>query len=228
MFSYPLWLLILFHAAFLGIGLVFLRAAGPSNKRVVQVLSFWMLSQAGLGFNEFYLQTEGFPPRMLLLVAPPIAMLIGLLLSAQGRHFLRQLDTRLLLAMHIFRIPVELALHALADMGAVPKMLTWEGTNFDLFSGLFAAGILALYRKKPLPRALLWTFNVLGIALLLNVVIPGVLSVPGPLQQFNFDQPNRAMLEYPFLLLPALIVPLVMLSHAAMLVQLLDRQQLKK
>jgi hypothetical protein len=35
------------------------------------------------------------------------------------------------------------------------------------------------------------------------------------LQKFAFDQPNIALGNFPFLLLPAFVVPIVMLSHIA-------------
>jgi hypothetical protein len=61
----------------------------------------------------------------------------------------------------------------------------------------------------------LLAWNILGLILLLNVVIHGILSVPFPFQQFGLDQPNIAMLHAPYLLLPGLIVPVVLFSHLA-------------
>jgi hypothetical protein len=56
---------------------------------------------------------------------------------------------------------------------------------------------------------------------LLNIVVHAILSVQSPIQQFGFDQPNRAVLEYPFVLLPAVVVPIVMLSHLSTLRKLI-------
>jgi len=47
----------------------------------------------------------------------------------------------------------------------------------------------------------------------LNIVINAILSVPTPIQQFAFDQPNIAILYFPFTWLPCFIVPAVLLSH---------------
>jgi hypothetical protein len=60
---------------------------------------------------------------------------------------------------------------------------------------------------------LAWNFICLG--LLFNIVINAILSVPTPFQKFGFDQPNVAVLYFPFTWLPACVVPLVLLSHLA-------------
>jgi hypothetical protein len=41
-----------------------------------------------------------------------------------------------------------------------------------------------------------------------------------PFQQFAFDQPNIAVLYFPFIWLPSCVVPLVLLSHLAAIRQL--------
>jgi hypothetical protein len=42
-----------------------------------------------------------------------------------------------------------------------------------------------------------------------------VLSTPSAFQKFAFNQPNVAILHFPYTLLPAFIVPLVLFSHLA-------------
>jgi hypothetical protein len=58
---------------------------------------------------------------------------------------------------------------------------------------------------------LVWNFICLG--LLFNIVVHAVLSAPLPFQQLAFDQPNVAILYFPYVWLPAFIVPVVLLSH---------------
>jgi hypothetical protein len=93
--------------------------------------------------------------------------------------------------------------------------MTWDGWNFDIAIGITAAllGLVHLVRKKPLP-ALAWKiWNLTGLAFLVWIVAIAILSAPLPLQQLAFDQPNVAVLSFPFCLLPALVVPLVFLAH---------------
>ncbi|MBK9768941.1 MAG: hypothetical protein IPP63_19085 [Chloracidobacterium sp.] len=51
-------------------------------------------------------------------------------------------------------------------------------------------------------KAILVAFNFIGLALLLTVVSIAALSVPSPIQQIAFDQPNRAVLTFLLPLLP--------------------------
>jgi hypothetical protein len=58
-------------------------------------------------------------------------------------------------------------------------------------------------------------WNWICLALLLNIVVRAVLSAPSPIQQFAFDQPNIAILHFPFVFLPGFIVPAVLFCHLA-------------
>lgn len=123
--------------------------------------------------------------------------------------------------LHIVRIPVELVLFYLCEAKTVPMLMTFEGRNFDILSGISAPIIfyLAFHLKILGPRWLiLWNFICLG--LLLNIVINAVLSAPFQFQRFAFDQPNIAVLYFPFNWLPSVIVPIVLLSHLVVLRQL--------
>ena len=103
--------------------------------------------------------------------------------------------------------------------------MTFEGRNFDIISGITAPIIYYFFFvKNSWRKSLLLAWNFICLALLLNIVITAVLSVPTAFQQFAFDQPNIAILYFPFNLLPAVVVPLVLLSHLAAIRQLLKQQ----
>ena len=55
--------------------------------------------------------------------------------------------------------------------------------------------------------------NILCLFLLLNVVITAFFAFPTPFQKLAFDQPNIAILYFPFNLLPTVIVPMVLFGH---------------
>ncbi len=61
----------------------------------------------------------------------------------------------------------------------------------------------------------------MGLILIFTIVTLSILSSELPIQQFGFDQPNVAILYFPFVLLPAFVVPLVIISHLASLRQLI-------
>jgi hypothetical protein len=94
--------------------------------------------------------------------------------------------------------------------------MTFEGRNFDILSGITAPIIAYWCFKSQKPKykiLLLWNFICLG--LLINIVINGLLSAPLPFQQFAFDQPNVALMYFPFVWLPCCVVPIVLISHLA-------------
>ena len=112
------------------------------------------------------------------------------------------------------RIPVELTLLWLFLYKAVPELMTFEGRNFDILSGLSAPIIYYFgFVKKQLSSKIILLWNFICLGLLFNIVIHAILSAPFYFQQFAFNQPNIALLYFPFVWLPACIVPLVLFSH---------------
>ena len=127
--------------------------------------------------------------------------------------------------MHIVRVPVELILYWLFLNKVVPQLMTFEGRNFDIAAGLTAPLVYYFgFIKKSLSKKIIIAWNFICLALLLNIVVNAVLAAPTFFQQFAFDQPNIAILYFPFNLLPAVVVPLVLLSHLAAIRQLLNKQ----
>jgi hypothetical protein len=106
----------------------------------------------------------------------------------------------------------------------MPELATFEGRNFDILSGLTAPFIWYYgFIKKKLKKGWLLAWNFICLGLLLNIVVHAVLSVPTPFQQLAFDQPAIAVLYYPFILLPAVIVPLVLFAHLVSIRQLMNK-----
>lgn len=202
--------------------------ASKNSKITLYVLSAWWILQSMLGLSGFYTHTDAFPPRFLFLILPPLVFIIGLFSTSGGRQYMERLDGKTLTLLHSIRVPVEMFLFFLFIYRLVPKLMTFEGRNFDILSGLSAPLIYYFGMKKKLLNKkilLLWNFICLG--LLINIVVNAVLSAPFPFQKFAFDQPNIAVLYFPFNLLPAIVVPLVLFSHLAVIMQLLNRKSRK-
>jgi hypothetical protein len=109
----------------------------------------------------------------------------------------------------------------LAIYKTIPQLMTFEGRNFDILSGITAPFIYYFgYVTGKLHRSLLLIWNLLCIALLVNVVTIAILAVPTPFQKLAFDQPNIAVLYLPFIWLPAVLVPMVLFSHLVCIRQL--------
>lgn len=203
---------------------LFWIAAGK-RKIVLVILSGWAIVQAIISLNGFYLNTTGTPPRFVLAVAPPVLLLLALLLTHRGRSFLNSFSLPSLTMLSVVRLPVELVLFWLCAYKVVSPQMTFEGSNPDILSGITAPVVLWLTRKNQ-NRRLLMGWHIACLLLLLNIVTIAILSAPTPFQQLSFDQPNIAVLYFPFTWLPSVIVPLVLYSHVISIRSLLLRGKL--
>jgi hypothetical protein len=220
----PVWIPLLFILTTALTVYLFYKAA-HFNKTVLIATLGWLALQTAVSLAGFYHITSGTPPRFLLLTLPPLIATVLLLLTKKGRHFLDSLDAKMLTRLHIVRIPVELVLYSLFIHQVVPKIMTFEGQNMDILSGLTAPVMVYLvYHKKWLKKTALLIWNIACLALLANIVVTALLSAPFPFQKFGFEQPNIAILYFPYTWLPGGVVPIVLLSHLAAIKQITKRQ----
>ena len=62
--------------------------------------------------------------------------------------------------------------------------------------------------------------------LVVNILFHGVRTTPYFWNVSISDIPNQAVLHFPFILLPAIIVPIVIFSHLASIYQLIFKKEL--
>ena len=183
-----------------------------------------MLFQAVMALGEFYLPTNIVPPRLPVFAVLPAVILIVVIFAA-GRDFVAELPLIPLTVIHAIRIPVELTLAALFEQGLIPREMTFHGWNHDIISGILAIIIsLFAFRNRQPNRKLLIGFNIIGLLLLANIVTIAMLAVQSPIQKLAFDHPNRGVLYFPYVWLPAMIVPVVLFCHLASLYKLLKAE----
>lgn len=225
--GYISWIFAL--TTFVTIGFFMLAARQtPSSRAFVPALSVTFLIllavHALLSLNGFYLITSILPPRFMLGPVPSTLILL-ILVFVFARKPISISALRTLTLLHIIRVPVELCLLWLFQNGQIPQLMTFEGRNFDILSGLSAPliGWLA-FRGGKLNKPLLIVWNLLALGLLINIVAHAILSLATPFQQFSFEQPNRGVLYFPFIWLPAIVVPVVFVSHILSLWQLLKNK----
>ena len=192
---------------------LFARAT-PTPGRVRAVLFAWLILQGSIAATGFYRDNLTLPPPVALALVPPLLVIASLFGTSSGRAWLTRGDLQMLTWMHMVRVPVELVLFWLFQAALVPELMTFEGVNFDILSGLTApvAALAGFSLGRP-RRGPLIVWNLLCLGLLLNIVSRAFLSVETPLQQFAFEQPNVGVLLVPFIWLPSLIVPVVLLAH---------------
>jgi hypothetical protein len=192
---------------------LFRKASGNSSATLAIILT-WILLQGLLGLTGFYQNPGRFPPSISLLIFPPVLFIIILFATAGGKRFIDQLKPGMLTRIHVVRIPVEIVLYLLYLDHQVPQIMTFAGGNYDIISGLTAPVIYYYgFVKKSLGRKILLSWNMICLGLLLNIIIRAILSSPSPFQKLAFDQPNIAILHFPYNWLPSVIVPLVLFSH---------------
>lgn len=195
------------------------------GKLFVVLIAFWLIFQATLAFSGFYQVTSGFPPRIFAFGPMPAFVLILLYFIFFRTSFVEQLPLKTLTLLHVIRIPVEIVLFCLYQQGQIPAAMTFEGRNFDILSGITAPIIYFLaFRNGKIDRTLLIVWNILALLLLINIVTTAVLAFPSPMQQISFEQPNVAVTYFPFVWLPAIVVPIVLFSHLASLWKLYKRR----
>ncbi len=184
-------------------------------KTLVFLISFWLFFQSIFALYGFYKLT----PRNLPFVGvlPSVLLVVALFIFAR-KSFIEPLPLKTLTLLSIVRIPVELCIFWLFQNKLMPQIMTFEGWNFDILSGISAIFITWFaFRGGKINPPILILWNVFGLILLINIVIIAVLSAPLPIQKFAFEQPNVAVLYFPFIWLPTIIVPIVLFSHLASL-----------
>ena len=222
----PFYISILFGVVTLLTILVFYKAANYS-KTVITVLILWLTVQGIISSTGFYTTFDSIPSRFGLLILPPLVLILILFFTKKGRHFIDSLDIKTLTLLHVIRIPVEIVLFWLFVHKSVPQIMTFEGRNFDILSGVTAPFVYYFgFVKNKLDKKIILAWNFLCLGLLINIVGIALLSAPFPFQKFAFNQPNIALAYFPFVWLPCCIVPLVLFSHLVSIRQLTTRRKI--
>lgn len=178
------------------------------NKRSILLFTVWQLLIGILASYQMFKENPKLFP--LVIFGTVLLTIFGL-----NRIDTAKLKPNILLGIHILRIPVELVLYQLYLQEKIPKLMTFYGWNFDIVVGISALIILGyqLIVTRKINRYFFKIWNSIGIVFLLTIVLVATLSSPLPIQQFAFDQPNIAVLEFPFCFLPTCVVPIVLMSH---------------
>jgi len=205
----------------------FYRASNNSKIFLSLVLP-WIALISFLGINDFYKEFQSTPPNFIFLIGPPLIFAIVFPFTNAGKKFIHGLSLSRLTILHVLRIPVEITLYYTASVKLIPMLMTFEGYNFDIISGISAPVIYYLVfvsQKSNYRLLLVWNFVCLG--LLLNILTIALLSAPTVFQQLAFELPNIGVAYFPLVWLPGIIVPIVFFSHIASIIQL-TRGSLKK
>jgi len=185
----------------------------------------WLALTGMLADRGFFDDFQSMPPRMLIAIGLPLVTLLALASSRRLEPLLAALPPAWPVAAQAFRIPVEIVLWQLAVAGVIPDLLSFTGRNWDIAVGLTAPVVTyACFVRRAWPARVAVWWNWAGIVILLNVVVHAQLSAPTPWRMFDTDPPTTFIADWPFIWLPAFLVPLAWLLHAVSLRQLRSRR----
>jgi len=172
---------------------------------------------ASLGMLDRY---NPLPAPALLMVMALTICTLTITVSSAGRRLIAAVGLPALVGFQAFRIPVEWLLHRLYQEGTVPVQMTYAGRNFDIVTGLTAVVLGLWLVRAGRSRGVVLAWNVLGLALLANIVTIAILSTPVPFRRFLDGPPNLLPSLWPYVWLPSFLVQLALAGHVLVFRQL--------
>jgi hypothetical protein len=167
----------------------------------------WVVADRGT-FREW----DRLPPSFAVLVLLIFIIAARLAAGQVGRRLAASIPLWVLVGVQGFRLPLEIAMHRMAERGIMPDQMSYAGRNFDIVTGITALVVAALVATGRAGRGVVTVWNVLGLGLLLNIITVAVLSTPF----FAFFGPERlnVWVTYPpFVWLPAVMVLAALAGH---------------
>lgn len=162
------------------------------------------------------------PPIAPMILAGLLTALLGALRPAGGR-LLAATPLAVIVAIQVFRLPLELFMHQAAVSGLMPMQMSYEGTNFDIVTGASALPVAALLAMGRCPRGVLMAWNAVGSVLLVTIMSIGIVSTP-TFAAFGPDRLNTFVADVPFVWLPGILVPTAAWGHLLIWRSLLTRR----
>ena len=183
------------------------RAAGLT----VVAAAAWMAVTWTAASSGLLQRWERTPPPFAVLIAATLTLALVLALSPVGGRLARFAPLWALVLVQAFRLPLELAMHALYERGIMPRQMSFSGRNFDVVTGATALLVAALAYSGG-ARRLVAAWNAMGLALLANVVAVAILSTPR-FRFFGPDQLSSFVTCTPYVWLPAVMVLAALAGH---------------
>jgi hypothetical protein len=173
---------------------------------------------AANGFFDTFLTR--FPPPFALALLPPWITIFCCIAIPPLRSYLAVTPMSWLIGYQVFRVGIEYVLWDLYHQGLMPRAMTFEGQNIDLLVGITAPLIaLLVARHHAWTRLLALAWNGMALLILLNTIRVAFQSFPGIFYDPAMQPPNTIVSQFPFIWLPAFVVPVALLGHAIALAQ---------
>jgi hypothetical protein len=186
--------------------------AAKSKQLGVGLLA-WLAITGVAGWLGLVRDFQRLPPKMFVLLLVAVVLTVVTALSRIGSRLAAEAGIVWLVGVQAFRIAVEIFLDWGHRVDLVPVQMTFEGRNWDVVSGVSAAGIAWLAAKERAPGWMILLWNCVGLALLLNIVAIAILSMPTPLRRFHNEPANSFVAYFPYIWLPAFLVQVALFGH---------------
>lgn len=180
--------------------------------RVGAAVALWLTLTAWLADSGVLRRFDLTPPPFAILMLAVAAIGIAVPFSSLGTLLVRGVPLWALVGFQAFRWPLEMVMHRAYVEGIMPVQMSYSGRNFDIVSGITAAGLGLWLKLAPAPRAIVAMWNLLGLALLANVVAIAVLSTP-IFRWFGDERLSTFVTYAPFVWLPAILVAAALMGH---------------
>ena len=172
----------------------------------------WLLLTLVAAASGLLRRFDALPPPFLALVLAVAALGVAIPCSPLGTRLVRGLPLWVLVASQVYRFPLELVMHRAYVEGVMPVQMSYSGRNYDIVTGI-TAGLLGWWLTRgPVPRWVVAGWNVLGLALLANIVGIAIASTP-LFRAFGDDRLNTFVAYPPFVWLPAVLVTGALMGH---------------
>jgi hypothetical protein len=201
-----------------------IRKTGGNPLRILLIISLWLAGISIAAWQGFFADFTNVPPRMFIILIVPIIALILLLRSKKFIRILEKIPLSWPVWIQSFRVVVEILLWQLYVIHLLPEQMTFEGRNWDILVGITAPFFAYFFNNRP---KVLLAWNIAGLALLANIVITALLSMPTPFRVFMNEPANTIVAYFPIIWLPGFLVPLAYYMHFISIKQTLVRLKRK-
>lgn len=186
----------------------------------------WSIFQATLALNQWYMNIKTGTGHLLFPIVFSSVLILLLAFTPRGARFLLALRPSWLYSLQYLRIPVAGMLYILATWKQTPWEITFYGMNFDIAFGFLALLCAPIFPKKKSKYKLAFSiFNIVGMISIFWQYILILGSVPSDSQWLGLTQPNYAATHFPYGWIVTVILPLILSSNVALLVQNLTHNE---
>ena len=181
------------------------------SPRILLFVIGWLAIVGAAASADFFSDFTAQPPRLPLVIGVPMITVLIIVFFAKRGSWIDEIHISKLARFQTFRFVLEIALWMLYKDHLMPREMTFEGMNFDIITGI-TAPFIALQMLQRNSKALAIAWNIMGLILVMNITVVALSATP-VLHLLITDPPNTLPAFFPWVWLPAFLVPMAYLGH---------------